>query len=526
MDLGDNSSFSATLGQEAQNTTFNGTQITAFDVPVDPNLQYITAARNSVPSIGQLLPNDYALLSYFARANYNYKDRYLLTGTVRLDQTSKFRPDVRRGVFPSVGAAWRISNEEFLKNVSAISLLKLRASYGAVGNQNAAPSYGFASVAINQQNYAFNNTLTPGLAVAQLNNPKLKWETAVTTDVGLDLDLLQSKLSFTADYFERRTKDMIALLPVPDYVGQGPAPANVASLRNRGVELVLTYRDAIGKLGYTANVNFTAINNRVTSLGGATPIASGNVVSQIGYTTLTDVGREVAYFYGLQAQGVFHSQGEIDAYKNTTGTLIQPNAKPGDVKYQDTNNDGKIDPSDRTYLGSATPGFSYGASLNLTYSSFDFQILLYGVQGAEAVNGAAFNLSKSSNFAGTWSNFYASRLDRWTPSNPNSNQPRVTADDQNGNDQFSSRFVENASYLRARNVQLGYTLPTTFLSKYQVGGLRVYVSVDNLFTITKYTGLDPEISASGYYNDPLAYGVDFGNYPQPRTYRLGVNVNF
>ncbi len=526
VDLGDNSSFSATLGQEAQNTTFNGTQITAFDVPVDPNLQYITAARNSVPSIGQLLPTDNSILSYFVRANYNYKDRYLLTGTVRLDQTSKFLPAVRSGVFPSVGAAWRISNEEFLKNVSAISLLKLRASYGGVGNQNAAPSYGFASVAINQQNYVFNNTLTPGLAVAQLNNPGLKWETAVTTDVGLDLDLLQSKLSFTADYFERRTKNMIALLPVPDYVGQGPASANVASLRNRGVELALTYRDAIGKLGYTANVNFTAINNRVTSLGGATPIASGNVVSQIGYTTLTDVGREVAYFYGLQAQGVFHSQGEIDAYKNAAGTLIQPNAKPGDVKYQDANNDGKIDPSDRTYLGSATPGFSYGASLNLTYSNFDFQILLYGVQGAEAVNGAAFNLSKSSNFAGTWSNFYASRLDRWTPSNPSSNQPRVTADDQNGNDQFSSRFVENASYLRARNVQLGYTLPTTFLSKYQVGGLRVYVSVDNLFTITKYTGLDPEISASGYYNDPLAYGVDFGNYPQPRTYRLGVNVNF
>ena len=445
---------------------------------------------------------------------------------MRLDKTSKFLSGVRSGVFPSVGAAWRISNEEFLKNVTAISLLKLRASYGGVGNQNAAPNYGFASVAINQQNYVFNNTLAPGIAVAQLNNPNLKWETAITTDFGLDLDLLDSKLSFTADYFNRRTKNMIALLPVPDYVGQGPASANVASLRNRGVELALTYRDAVGKLGYSANVNLTAINNKVTSLGGASPIASGNVLSQIGYTTLTDVGREVAYFYGLQDEGIFHNQGEIDAYKNAAGTLIQPNAKPGDVKYQDVNGDGKIDPSDRTYLGSATPSFTYGASVNLTYSGFDLQVLFYGVQGAKAVNAPAFNLSKSSNFAGTWSNFYASRLDRWTPSNPNSDQPRMTSNDLNGNYLFSSRYVENDSYLRLRNVQLGYTLPTSFLSKYQVGSLRVYVSADNLLTFTKYTGLDPEISASGYYNNPLAYGVDNGNYPQPRTYRLGVNVNF
>ncbi|MDJ0363639.1 TonB-dependent receptor [Hymenobacter sp. H14-R3] len=525
LDLGDNSSFSATLGQEAQQTTFNGTQITAFDVPANADLQYITAARNSVPSIGQVLPTDNSLLSYFARANYTYKDRYLLTGTVRLDQTSKFLPSVRRGVFPSVGAGWRISNEEFLKNVTAISLLKLRASYGGVGNQNAAPSYGFASVALNQQNYVFNNTLTPGLAVAQLNNPNLKWETAITSDIGVDLDLLGSKLSFTADYFERRTKDMIALLPVPNYVGQGPPAANVAALRNRGLELALTYRDVIGKLGYTANVNLTTINNRITSLGGATPIASGNVLAQFGNTTLTDVGREVAYFYGLEDKGIFHNQGEVDAYKNADGSLIQPNAKPGDVKYQDVNGDGKIDPTDRTYVGSATPRFSYGASLNLTYSGLDFQVLLYGVQGAEAVNAPSFNLLKSSSIGSSWSNFYASRLDRWSPSNPTSDQPRMTSA-KTDNDLFSSRYVEDASYLRVRNVQLGYTLPTDLLSKYQVGSLRVYASVDNLFTITKYTGLDPEISASGYYNNPLAYGVDFGNYPQPRTYRLGVNVNF
>ncbi len=524
-DLGNNSSFSATLGQEAQRTYGNSISITGYDVPADATLQYISAARAATSTVrsGQY---DGGLLSYFGRANYNFRDRYLLTATLRFDQTSRFLSAHRTGTFPSVGAAWNLSNESFMKGISGVSLLKLRGSYGAVGNQNAAPNYGYASVATNNQNYVFgpDQALNPGLAITQLNNRDLKWETALTTDFGIDAAFLDNTLTFTGDYFERKTKDMIALLPVPDYVGQAPASANVASLRNRGVELALNYRNEVGKLQYNFGVNFTKINNKITSLGGANPIASGNVLSQIGNTTLTDVGHEIAYFYGLQADGIFHSQADADAYR------IQPGAKAGDVRYRDVNGDGKIDGTDNTYLGSATPSFSYGASLNLAYSNFDFKILLYGVQGAEAINAAAFNLSKSSAFSGTWSNFYADRMDRWTPSNPNSDQPRVTSNDTNNgkgyNDKFSSRFVENASYLRARNMELGYSLPKAVLTKFQVNGFRVFASVDNVFTVTKYKGLDPEISATGYYNNPLAYGVDFGNYPQPRTYRLGFNVQF
>ncbi|WP_161599469.1 TonB-dependent receptor [Hymenobacter nivis] len=528
----DNSNFSATVGQEAQRGYGTGISSTAYNVPLDPSLQYLSASR-SANNVVRSSQYDGSLSSYFGRANYNFRDRYLLTATLRFDQTSKFLAPVRTGTFPSVGAAWNISNEQFLKGVTYLSVLKLRASYGQVGNQNAAPNYGYASVANNNQTYAFNNTPSPGLAITQINNPQLKWETAVTTDVGLDAELFDSKLTFTADYFERRTRDMIALLPVPDYVGQAPASANVGSLRNRGLELALNYRNAVGKLQYNVGLNFTKINNVVTSLGGGNAIASGNVLTQIGNTTLTDVGREVAYFYGLQADGVFHNQAEIDAYSRastdpaTPGTvLIQPGAHPGDMKYQDTNGDGKIDASDNVYLGSGTPNFSYGASLNLTYSGFDFKVLLYGVQGAEAINGAAFNLNKSADFVGVWSNFYASRLDRWTPSNPTSNQPRVTSVDTNGNDQFSSRYVEDASYLRARNMELGYSLPKAFLGRYQVGGARLFLSVDNVFTITKYTGYDPEISTAALYNNPLSYGVDYGNYPQARTYRLGFNVQF
>jgi TonB-linked SusC/RagA family outer membrane protein len=528
--FGDNSNLSFTLGQEAQRGYGTGISLTAYNVPLDASLQYVSASRSTTNAV-RSSQYDGSLSSYFGRANYNFRDRYLVTGTLRFDQTSKFLAPVRTGIFPSVGAAWNISNENFLKDVSFVSVLKLRASYGEVGNQNAAPNYGYASRANNNQIYVFNGTPAPGLAITQINNPDLKWETAITTDVGVDAEFFNNKLTFTADYFERRTRDMIALLPVPDYVGQAPAPANVGALRNRGLELALNYRNEIGKLQYNVGINFTKINNVVTSLGGGTPIAAGSVLPQIGNTTLTDVGREIAFYYGLQAQGVFHNQAEIDAYtftNATTGvrTLVQPGAKPGDVRYADTNGDGVITASDYTYLGSGTPSFSYGASLNLNYAGFDFRMLLYGVQGAEAINGAAFNLSKSADFVGVWSNFYANRLDRWTPSNPNSNQPRVTATDTNGNDRFSSRYVEDASYLRARNMEIGYTLPQALLGKVQVKGARVFASVDNVFTITKYTGYDPEISTVANYNNPLSYGVDYGNYPQARTYRLGFNVQF
>ncbi|UOQ69112.1 SusC/RagA family TonB-linked outer membrane protein [Hymenobacter volaticus] len=530
-DLGNSSSVSATLGQESQRGYGNGISITGYDVPADATLQYISAARAANNTI-RSSQYDSGLLSYFARGNYNFRDRYLVTATLRFDQTSRFLGPERTGIFPSVGAAWNVSSENFMKSVTAISQLKLRGSYGAVGNQNAAPNYGYASVGTNNQNYAFgaDQARNPGIAIATLNNPNLKWETAVTTDFGIDAAFLENKLTFTGDYFVRKTEDMIALLPVPDYIGQAPAAANVASLRNRGLELALNYQNQVGKLQYSAGVNFTSIDNVVTDLGGATPISGANVVSQIGNTTRTDVGREVAYFYGLQSTGIFHSQEEVNTYTNNSGDLLQPGAQLGDVRYQDVNGDGKITPSDFTYLGSATPDFTYGASLNLLYSNFDFKILLYGVQGAEILNAAAFNLSKSSNFANLWTNFYADRMDRWTPSNPNSNQPRVTANDTNNgggyNDRFSSRYVENGSFLRARNMELGYSLPKGVIERFHIGGFRLFASVDNVFTITKYKGLDPEVAATGYYNSPLAYGVDNGNYPQPRTYRLGLNVQF
>ena len=522
--LGENNALAVTLGQEVQRDQNTGFGITVNDVPNDASLQFISAARNPGATFSSN-QTDLGLVSYFGRFNYGFKEKYLLTGTLRYDQTSKFIGNAQHGYFPSFGAAWRISNEEFFKGISAISSLKLRGGFGEVGNQNAAPVYGGRANATNNQNYVFGGVTAPGLAITQLTNPNLKWERTVTTDVGLDADLLDNHFSFTADYFIRRTRDMIALAPTPDYLGLGPAAANVASLVNRGLELALSYRNVAGKFRYDVNVNLTKIHNEVTDLGGADPIASGNIISQLGNTTLTNVGREIAFFYGLKTDGIFHSQGEVDAYTGANGR-IQPLAQPGDVKFVDVNGDGKIDDKDKTYLGSATPKFTYGGALTLGYGGFDFKVLLYGVQGTQAVNGLAAYLGRTADFTGTPYNFLATRLDRWTPANPNSNEPRLSSADANKNNRFSDRVVEDASYLRARNMELGYSLPKDFLGRYAVGGLRVFASVDNVFTVTKYRGFDPEISDAGYYSSPLAYGVDYGNYPQPRTYRLGLNVQF
>ena len=524
--FGSDHSLSATLGQEIQRKYGNGISITAYDVPRDASLQYISASR-SLNSNFTSTQSDEELHSFFTRANYDYKSRFLLTATLRYDGSSKFLQDVRWGLFPSFGAAWKISNENFLKNINDISSLKIRAGWGQVGNQNAAPNYGYVSTARNNMNYVFNNVIVPGMIPTQLSNPNLKWETTVSSNIGVDADMFNNRLSITADYFIKNTKDMIALLPIADYIGAAPASANVASMQNKGFEFSVNYRSTINKLHYDLGFNLTKINNKVTNLGGASPIASGNVISQMGNTTLTDVGYEIAYFYGLKTNGIFRSQDEINAFKNNIGALIQPNAKPGDVKFIDLNNDGKISSLDKTYLGSASsPDFSYGISLNLGYNNFDFKLLLFGVQGIEAVNGMSRYLLKTSNSTGSWNNFSTLRLNRWTPNNVNSNEPRMTTKDLNGNDQFSDRFVEDASYLRARNIEIGYTLPTKLLSKCKVNSLRFNLSIDNLFTLTKYSGFDPEISEAGNFGDPLSYGVDFGNYPQPRTFRLGLNLEF
>jgi TonB-dependent starch-binding outer membrane protein SusC len=506
----------ALAGFELQQNKSDETRATVFDVPADPSQWYLSTSKNAFPVISGG-GSDESLMSYFGRANYNYKNLLLLTGTIRRDGSSRFLPANRWGTFPSFALALNMHELDFVKTLPSVSQLKLRAGWGQVGNQNAA------------QNYAYVTKIEPGYAVVfgdqqyfgatqkQAVNPNIKWETTTSTNIGVDAGLIDNKLSITADYFIKKTSDMIVPAPLPVFAGLSSTNVNVGSVENKGIELSLGYNDKIGDFRYNVNVNFTKITNKVTALG--TQSLDGGDVNKLGLTTRTEVGREIAYFYGLKTDGIFRTQDELSAYAKDK-TPIQPNAGLGDVKFVDLNGDGKIDDQDRTYLGSATPDYTFGLNLGASYKGLDLNIFIQSVQGAEIVGGLDMWLRSSNGET----NSLRSRLDRWTPSNTTTNEPRMTARDSNNNIRFSDRNVYDGSYTRIKNVSLGYNIPTELLSKIKVKGLRLYVSADNLFTFTKYPGFDPEIAQ--LYGNPLGFGVDLGSYPQPKTYRVGLNLNF
>lgn len=511
----------AMAGFEGQQSNYKDVSVTGYGVPDLDNLVYLSASQSTDFKV-ESSQNSESLLSYFGRANYNYDDKYMVTATIRRDGSSRFLAGERWGVFPSFALAWDVAQENFLKQIRQVSQLKFRFGYGQVGNQNSAPNYGYSTTLVNNNLYVFNNSVVQGFAPSRLSNPELKWEVTTSTNFGVDLGFFQNKLGVTADYFVRKTTDMIVAVPVPDYVGAEAPTVNAGGLQNKGLEAALSYRDKVGKLQYDFTLNYTRIRNEITDLGGGQPIAGG-YIDKVGNTTLTEVGREIAYFYGLQTAGIFRSEEEVNNYA-VGGTKVQPSAKPGDVKFVDQNADGKIDEKDRVYLGSAMPKYSIGFAINLRYEGFDFRIFFQGTQGNKAVNGATRYLQAGSNSAGSWTNFSTDRLDAWSSTNPNGSQPRMTVDDANNNMRFSDRYVEDASYLRVKNVQLGYTLPTSLTSKFKVQSLRLYISADNILTWTKYSGYDPEIGE--FYYNPLYYGVDPASYPQAMTLRTGASITF
>jgi TonB-linked SusC/RagA family outer membrane protein len=510
-------SFTAMAGFENQRTTFSDMRMTVLDVPNDKSQWYLSATK-STDYLLETAQSDESLQSYFGRVNYNFDERLLLTATLRRDGSSRFLPDNRWGTFPSFALGYNLAEENFIKSISAISQLKLRAGWGQVGNQNSAANYGYVTTVSGNNMYVFGDTPVQGFAPTVASNPGLKWETTTSSNFGIDAGFFSNRLSLTADYFIKNTSDMIVRVPIPVFAGVGPPYVNAGSMKNKGVELALNYRSSVKDFTYDIGINATKIINRVTDLGGGEPIAGGDVTG-LGQTTRTEVGREIAVYYGLRTDGIFRTQADLDAYSRE-GVAIQPNAKVGDVKFVDLNNDGVIDNNDRTYLGSATPSLSFGFNANLGYKGFDLSFFLQGVTGVELVNG----LGHWMNNANGMFNSVASRFDRWTPENPNTDQPRMTQLNPNNNDQFSDRFVSSGNYMRLRNLTLGYTLPKTVTSKVGMSNLRVYIAADNLLTFTKYKGMDPEIGE--FNNNPLNFGVDLGAYPQPRVGRVGVSVNF
>lgn len=525
------SHINSTLGMEAQESKNDYNGITVYDVPDDKDLEYIDASKDKNSFIATGSATDNSIMSYFVRANYDYNNKYLATATWRADGSSKFLGKNKWGYFPSFSLGWNIHEESFFRPIDFLSQLKIRAGWGEVGNEASVYDYEYASSVENGYNYSFNGVTYTGSTPRVLSNKELKWETVVQSNIAIDFGLLNNKITGSFDFFDKRTKNMIIAVPVPIYSGMAAANQNFGEMKNKGCEITLDYHNQLPfGLGYDIGGNISFINNKVTKLSSGDSYIEGASFDVLGNLTRTSVGKEIAYFYGLKTEGIFHSDSEADNYTKN-GTKIQPNAKGGDVKFVDLNGDGVIDDKDRTYLGSAIPKYTYGFNVGLNYKGFDLKLLFQGSNGNEIVNSIDYFIHTSNVVE---NNVSTDMINAWTAQNNTSNIPRVVNGDPNQNYRFSDRYVENGSYLRIKNLQIGYTFPTKIIKKFYAQSLRIYLSVDNLYTWTKYSGFDPEVSGYGYYDanngsntySPLQSGIDRANYPVTRKFTVGVNVKF
>lgn len=452
----------------------------------------------------------WSMLSYLFRVNYVFLDRYLLTASMRADGSSRFGRDNRYGFFPSVALGWNVTNEAFMKNIELISRLKLRASWGQIGNDKIGAYAGRPTVTSNL-NAVFGRTpqLLNGASIVSLANPAIKWESTTQSNVGLEIGLLNNRLTAEVDYYSRTTDDILVSVPIPDYIGADASPViNAAKVRNQGFDFNVGWRESLGKLGYNFNVIASTVNNEVLQLGeGQEEIFGGGLGVGGLLGTRTVVGRPIGSFFGYVVEGVFQNQQEIDS------APIRGPERPGDLRFADINGDGQITAADRTFIGSPIPDLIYSFSAGADFAGFDFTVDFYGQSGAEIINA-----KKMARF-GTY-NFEASYLDRWTGEGTSNSEPRVT----NGghNYEFSERFVEDGSFLRLRTIQLGYSLPRDVLDKIRLTRLRFYVNGTNLLTWTDYSGYTPEI-ASGSVID---VGIDRGVFPIAKMITFGIDANF
>ncbi len=490
-----------------------------------------------------------SFISYFARMNYTYNDRYILTLTGRRDATSLFSEDNRVGYFPSVGLGWRVSEESFMKDVKFISDLKLRGSWGRTGNSNINGFTYQSNVWTGSGNSVVyplgpGETLVNGATVAIASTPDLKWESTTTMDFGIDASFLERKLSLSAGYYNRKNEDLLVNVPVALSTGYGGVSGagrsqliNAASAYNKGFEISLGYTHKIGDLSYSINVNGAYNKNEVTSLGtqGAVPIINGAFYS-VPAMTRTEVGQPIGSFYGYVYDHVAIDAADVDKYnqiaRQKTGdpnAVFQPGLLPGDRIFKDVNGDGVVDVSDQTFLGSPIPKYNYGVNLNLSYKGFDFMAALQGVAGVELINGMKYYLEG----VALPFNGKTSVLQRWQKPGDITDIARAGQNYGTGaNLRASSWYVENGAFARLRSVTLGYTIPApkiTSLTANTISSLRVYFTGQNLFTFTKYSGYDPEVTTSNpdqSNNFIFQRGIDLGAVPQPRTFILGLQVGF
>lgn len=507
--INDIHNFDVLIGMESTRFQYQDSQGTGSSYPNDVVETLNGSASGTTTTAGSSRVEN-ASASYFARANYNYKGKYLVNVSVRRDGSSIFGPENRWGTFPAGSLGWRMSEETFMKSIKSISEAKLRVSYGLAGNNAFTNNYPYVGT-LRSENYSFNNNLVNGLAPSSLANPLLGWERSRQLDAGIDLGFFNNRILLIVDYYQRTTTDLLLSVNVPTVTGFGSAVTNIGKMENKGWEFALNTRNLTKAVIWNTSLNLSFNRNKVLALGpNGDPIRSA---SGVGETNITQIGSPIGSFYGYKQIGVFKDQADLDSYPH------DPTSKPGDVKYEDVNGDKLINANDRTIIGNNQPDFIYGITNTFSYKGFDLNIAVQGSQGGEILN-----LSRRffENLEGN-ANQLSTVLTRWrSASDPGDGvTPRANARTTGNNNAISSRWVEDGSYLRIQNVSLGYQLPASLISKAKLQQVRIYASAQNLFTFTKYLNFNPEVSN---YEGPLTGGVDYGVYPLAKTFTVGVNI--
>ena len=507
-------SFAGLAGYTTQKETFESNFLKSNRYP--NNLVPTLSAVSGILTDGSSYKSEWSLLSYLGRLNYNYDSKYYLTASIRTDGSSRFGSENKYGVFPSAAVAWRISDERFLKDVRAVSELKFRATYGETGNNNIGNYEHYAT--INYEKYILNESQVGGFAPGKLANPNLTWEKQKSMNFGLDLALFNSRLRFTADYFRSRNTDLLLNVRTPDVTGFSSALKNIGEVENKGWEFMVSSVNVNNKFRWTTDFNISSYKNKVVKLG---PTGDPIIVDK----NITMIGQPIGMFYGFLVDGIFKNQREVDA-----GPIFSPGgidrSRPGDIRFVDVSGpdgkpDGIINNFDNTIIGSPYPDYYYGLINNFSYKNFTLSVSVQGTHGNEVYSIANYIrlLTRSrSRTLTTQQNYWKSEQDPGDGVTPRPN------DQPTGGIRLNSqRFTEPGSYFRINNIVVGYSLPTGVTTKLGLSSLRVYMNANNMFIITKNTSFNPEVSNSG---DALTPGIDYNNYPIPKSLTIGLNVGF
>lgn len=527
----DKHSFSVLLGQSAKKSKGsllggNSYYIKSLDRPYIDATDGIQDKEGGSQAYGGPT-NESTLASLFARVSYNFDERYMLQATVRRDGSSRFGINNKYAVFPSFSLGWNLTSEEFMKErPDWLTSTKVRMSWGKNGNERTG-DFRYTVLTSTGNNYIFGSgeNVTVGVKAGGLANQDLKWEESEQLDFGLDFGFLNNALTFSVDYYKKRTNGMLMEMNIPSYVGESKPIGNVGKMDNSGVEMEAAYRVQTGDWSFRLGGNLTYLKNKLIEYGNESGWANLDSFQGIGSITRAQNGKPFPYFYGYKTAGIFQNVDEVNSYKNADGGLIQPNAVPGDVRFVDINGDGVITDDDRTDIGKGMPDWTYGVNFSVAWKNFDLNMIWQGTIGNDI-----FDATRRTDIAS--SNLPSWMLNRWTGEGTSNKYPRFVLAD-NTNWQSSDLYVHDGSYLRLKNIQLGYTIPNNLTRKFFVSSLRLYVAAENLLTFTKYHGYDPEISSGSNSslsgddnNGGTSLGIDRGVYPQARTFTVGVNIAF